>query len=73
MQLSLKILHTIMWFFCIKPEHLCTSFKNNVSSKYLKYVQIIVDINHNMEFMWFLYKPIKLGFPTKFIQTYETY
>ncbi len=57
----------------IKLEHLCMSFKNNVSSKYLRYVQIIVHINHNMEFMQFLYKHMKLGFPTKFKQTYETY
>jgi hypothetical protein len=60
-----------MWFSCIKPEHLCMSFKNNVSSKYLKYVQIIVDINHNMESVWFLYKTMKIECHMEFVQTCE--
>jgi hypothetical protein len=38
-----------------------------------KYVQIIIHINHNMEFMQFLYKPMKIGFSTKVIETYEAY
>jgi hypothetical protein len=43
----------------IKHEHLHISFKNNVSFVWI--CTNIIHINHNMEFMQFLYKPIKLN------------
>ncbi len=43
--------------------------------EYLKYLILtnIIHINHNMEFMQFLNKPMKIKFRTKFVQTYETW
>jgi hypothetical protein len=62
-----------MHFLCIKHEHSCMSFKNNVSS-ILRYwiCTNIIHINHNINlcdsctnlwkpgFTWNLYKPMKL-------------
>jgi hypothetical protein len=39
--------------------------------EYLKYwiCTNIIHINHNIEFMWFLYKSMKIKFYMKFVQT----
>jgi hypothetical protein len=52
-------------------------FKNNVLSiwifKILNTYKYFFHINHNLEFMWFLYEPMKTEFWTKFVQTYEAW
>jgi hypothetical protein len=65
-----------MWFLCIKYAHSHMSFKKmSHLCKYLKYwIRVnIIHINHNTKFMWFLYKPMKIRFRMKFVQTYETW
>jgi hypothetical protein len=59
-----------MQFLNIKHEHLHMSFKNNVSFVGIR--TNIIHINHSIEFMQFLYKPIKIEFGTKFVWTNET-
>jgi hypothetical protein len=65
------ILNKIMQFFYIKHEHSCISFKNNISSIWIfKILNMynIIHINHNTEFVQFLYEPIKLDkFVMKFL------
>jgi hypothetical protein len=43
--------------------------------KYLRYwIHVnIIHINHSTKNLWFLYKPIKIKFHMKFVQTYETW
>jgi hypothetical protein len=68
------ILHKTMQFLCIRHEHLHMSFKKMFQLfEYFRYWMYtnIVHINHSMKVLWFLYKPMKIKFCTKFVQTYE--
>jgi len=65
-----------MQFLCIKHKHSRMSFKKKFHLfEYLRYwIHInVVHINHNMKFMWFLYKPMETKFHIKFVQTYEVW
>jgi hypothetical protein len=71
------ILHKIMCFLKILNMniHKCHSKTMFHLFEYLKYWlhTNIVHINHNMEFMRFLYGFMKTIFQTKFVQTYEVW
>jgi len=63
-----------MQFLCMKHKHSRMSFKNNnYLFEYLRYWihTNIIHIDYNMEFVQFLYQPMKIGFCTKFVRTYE--
>jgi hypothetical protein len=67
------VLCKIMWFCVFNMNiHVCYSKTMFQLFEYLKYWihTKIVHTNHNMEFMWFLYGPMNIGFLIKFVWTY---
>jgi hypothetical protein len=78
-----------MLFLCVKYEHSCMSFKNNVLSflifkilnmyKYhsyyynTKFIRFFLWTYKKMDFTQNLYEPMKIEFRTKFVQIYETW